>query len=180
MPSLSTRGVRQRCERLLDGLEIRPPFELEAFITALARRRGKQIVLAPRNTIGEAPCGLWLCYPRTDYIVYEATASPAHRQAIVLHEVGHMVCGHGPAWGGHSDLLDTLAPDIDPAERVRIMARSGYTSPEERQAETFASLALARVTPIEIGGSTAPTTDPRVRRLEAAFSRRPRSGRRDG
>jgi hypothetical protein len=177
MPSLSTRGVRQRCERLIESLEIRPPFELDEFIIALARRRGKQIVLAPRNTIGEAPCGLWLCYPRTDYIVYEVTASPAHRQAIVLHEVGHMVCDHGPAWAENSDLLDTLAPDIDPVERVKIMARSGYSSPEERQAETFASLALARVSSITVGDSSA---DPRVRRLEAAFSRRPRSGRRDG
>ncbi|MFJ9952649.1 hypothetical protein [Kitasatospora sp. NPDC091207] len=100
---------------------------------------------------------------RADYIGYAVDTTALHQQHIVLHEIGHLLCGHtgstGVAGGtggtggtggvGGVGLSTTvsraLAPRL-PEELVRrVLGRSVYTERQEQEAELVASLALHRV-----------------------------------
>jgi hypothetical protein len=80
-----------------------------------------------------------------DYIYYEAGTSLFHAIHIALHEIAHMLLGHQhtSAW---NQLIGLLAPDVDQALIQLILGRSAYTSAEERDAETLASLILSNAT----------------------------------
>lgn len=60
---------------------------------------------------------------------------------IAPHEIAHLLLGHHglTAW---QDLARWLAPDVDPAHIRIILGRAAHTRPEERDAETLASLML--------------------------------------
>jgi hypothetical protein len=91
------------------------------------------------------PCGLWIATAEADYIYYEQDTTPFHATAIALHDIAHMLLGHSgsAAW---QNLARRLAPDV-PAPLARtILGRSGYATPDERAAETLASLMLERAT----------------------------------
>lgn len=89
------RGLRARCEKILAGIELPDPFTVAGFTQALARHRGRPIVMEPLPSLGpDAPCGLWIALPSVDVILYEENTSPAHQDLIKLHELGHVICGH--------------------------------------------------------------------------------------
>jgi hypothetical protein len=78
-------------------------------------------------------------------VYYETGTTPFHATSIALHEIAHLLLGHQglTAW---QELARWLAPDVDPALVRIILGRSTYTRPEERDAETLASLMLERAT----------------------------------
>ena len=55
-----------------------------------------------------------------------------------------MLLGHGGSKGTGRDLADLLAPDVNPALVRLVLGRSAYTTAEERDAETLASLILGQ------------------------------------
>lgn len=71
-------------------------------------------------------------------------ASVWHRNLIVLHEVGHMLCGHPSDGSWTAEEAGRLLPDLDPSLITAILGRHQYTTPEEREAETIAGLILER------------------------------------
>ncbi|MFD0345545.1 ParH-like protein [Kitasatospora aburaviensis] len=116
-------------------------------------------------------CGVLISTDRADYIGYPVATTALHQQHIVLHEIGHLLCGHTEASGhtggsghsghsrnsGHTEnsghtgaaglgsaLPHVLTPRL-PEELVRrVLGRSGYTERQEQEAELVASLALHR------------------------------------
>ena len=64
-------------------------------IADLERRRNRMIFLHPFTSGPGIPCGLWLATARADHIFHEAATTPWHRTHIILHEVAHMLLGHG-------------------------------------------------------------------------------------
>ncbi|MER6398373.1 ParH-like protein [Kitasatospora sp. NBC_01246] len=107
-------------------------------------RRGRPIELMPLSGPEHSPCGVLITTDRADYIGYPADTTALHQQHIVLHEIGHLLCGHtgGPgAAPAVSPALTTLLPE-DLVRRV--LGRSGYTQRMEQEAELVASLALQR------------------------------------
>ncbi|WP_225978671.1 ImmA/IrrE family metallo-endopeptidase [Gandjariella thermophila] len=114
---------------------------MEALVAELAERRGRPIELRvlPAGAAGSA-CGLWIGTATRDEIFVEENTSSFHREHIVLHEIGHMLCEHE---AGHSDEHGTirqLLPDLSPALISRILGRTNYTSEQEQEAELVASL----------------------------------------
>jgi hypothetical protein len=120
------------------------PFSVRAFCGQLAEERGRgiHIYLLPLGSGEGVPCGTWLATDDADYIFVEEGTSAFHRDHILLHELGHMLCGHDSPPETFALLT---GQDIDPARIRQILNRSRYHTTEEREAELVASLIQARI-----------------------------------
>jgi hypothetical protein len=131
-------------------LPIPVPWDRDVFIQNFAEMRGRPITLVPIETaiLLDSPCGLWLARDNDDLIFHETGTSDYHIDQIVRHEIGHMVLGHGRTGDRGSDrvrareLCRQILPDIDPGAVWALLGRSDYTSGQEREAETFASILM--------------------------------------
>lgn len=161
--------LRDRCRRLLDGVTIPLPFDIHAFCDQIAAKRRRPIRSYPMDS-GPSPCGLWVATESTDYIFYEASTSPLHRDHIILHELSHLLCDHPPAHALDAELAHQLFPDLNASLVQRVLARSAYSASEEREAELLASLIWERVDrsvrPAETDDTDVPAA---VRNVESMF-----------
>lgn len=83
-----------RCELIIKSLPIRWPFELNTFLDALGRRRGKPITLMRANLGDAMPPGMWMSTTTADYLVVVRDTPPGHVLHIAFHEVGHLELDH--------------------------------------------------------------------------------------
>lgn len=134
------RHHRRRLHRLVDGLDLPAPFDAETFIAALAARRGRPIEILDVALDSPGPCGLLVATDRADYIVHTAHTTALHRQHILLHEAAHLLCGHDRTGYAASAAARALMPALRPALIRRVLGRTGYSEPQEREAELLASL----------------------------------------
>lgn len=142
------RRLRASCYDRVRGLPVPQPFDLPQFLASVGEHRGRriQLFLVPGLAAGDGfPNGWWTKLDDEDQIYVEQGTSPLHRDAIALHEVGHMLCDHYP-----DEILDTTAlrqalPDLEPAALAHMFAtRHNYSQIEEREAEMVASLLIER------------------------------------
>lgn len=135
--------AKRRYAAMVADLDIPQPFDLGRFLAHIERRRNRAISLHPFTSGPGIPCGLWVGTDRADHIFHEAGTTPWHRTHIILHEVAHMLLGHG---GGENwrELGRLLAPDVDPALVRLILGRSTYSTAEEHGAEMMASMILGQ------------------------------------
>lgn len=135
--------LRRRCAQRLEEWPLPRPFDLEEFCEAVARRRGRPIMVHPITGLG-APLGVWLATSSVDLIGYEANTSRVHQEHIVLHELSHMLCEHSPRVN-NSNSSSRLFPDLRADVVQRVLQRSTtYSSAEEAEAEILASLVQER------------------------------------
>lgn len=144
---MARRDSYRKCQALVSRLTLPSPFSVDALVTGLAEQRGRPIhvhTLPPGCTINA--CGLWVSTEDHDDIYVEENTTRFHRDHIVLHEIGHMLCGHAdnndsadPDPVDHQELARFL-PDLDPGLIERLLARTSYTTDEEQEAELVASL----------------------------------------
>ncbi|WP_181008815.1 MULTISPECIES: ParH-like protein [unclassified Streptomyces] len=140
------RAQWRRCRRIAATVSVPDPFDVGVFIGQLAAARGRPIELMPVRARHDTPCGLLVTTERADYIVYSADTPPLHRQHILLHEAAHIVCGHQQACPTTVSAAAVLLPHLDAGLVRRVLGRTVYTDPQEREAELVASLILARAT----------------------------------
>ncbi|WP_261776127.1 hypothetical protein [Rhodococcus sp. BP-241] len=120
------------------------PWDRTAFLQALSEHRGRPIALVPIDavTLQGLPCGLWLQFHDHDEIVCHADSSSYHVDQTIMHEVGHMVLGHGGSTAADTTLRE-LCPDIDLDALESVMKRSNFDDDQEGEAETFADLLMS-------------------------------------
>ncbi|ONI82682.1 hypothetical protein ALI22I_37790 [Saccharothrix sp. ALI-22-I] len=124
-------------------MDIPRPFDIDELVARVSRRRGRPIELRPVRTPASGPSGLWVATREADHIFYESETSALHSEHIILHELGHLLCGHES--GVTPDVvLRLLMPTLDPAVVRGALSRTGYRDRDERQAELFAMLVLER------------------------------------
>jgi len=166
---MKRRRVRRRCQQIVRDFELPSPFDVYELCRSLGDKRGRPIVLLPWALPPDSPCGLWVAATKRDYVFYQQDTSGPHRLQIILHELGHVVCGHGIG-STLSDVLGLLFPDLD-ADLIKIMlgpvpsddvlamlipelepdlitavrGRSHYSQENEHEAETIATLILGQV-----------------------------------
>jgi hypothetical protein len=135
-------GARGRHAAILQELEMPVPFDLCQFVSGLERQRHRPIELRPFSSEPGCPCGLWISTAEVDYIYHEAGTTPFHATHIAVHEVAHMLLSHQhtATW---DQFIGLLAPDVDEALIQLILGRSAYSTKEEQEAETLASLILS-------------------------------------
>jgi hypothetical protein len=134
----------RRCEEIVDTLTIPVPFEPAVFIDELARQRGTRIELIPVTTQEATPCGMVVSTDRAEYIFYAQNTTRLHQAHILLHEVGHLLCGHEGAAAVDGSVASVLLPNLPVALVRRVLGRTVYSEAEEQEAEVLASLILHR------------------------------------
>ncbi len=172
MPRMS-RSASRRARIVAGRLPLPQPFDLQRFCESIAAMRGRLIVLAPLPLSVVGPCGLWLASDRADLVCYEADTSPLHQRHIVLHELGHMLCGHGGS-EALQDSLGDLVPRLGSRALQIMLARqhSGYQERQEAEAEAFAYAIADRLSKRVADprpSAEAGTADVRTRRLSDAL-----------
>ena len=141
---MKLRAIRRQCEDVLRDVALPDPFTVADFCAAVSDRRGRALRLLPKQTrVG--PCGVWLALPGLDYIFYEDATSQLHREHIILHELGHVLCDHQPTEVIDDEVLSQLLPSLDPLVVRRVLGRTTYTAVEEQEAEMLAALVRERV-----------------------------------
>lgn len=159
------RQCQQRVRGLIRDVGLPDPWDIDQFLDRLEAHRGRAIDLCPvRWTPGESS-GAWRAYPDHDVIAYSENTSGFHQDAIILHEVGHMVAGHQGRCVLSVDEAQRRAPDLSPAAFAHLLERVNLRS-EEQEAELTARLLLARIARDRPGDRRA---DPLARRVEAVF-----------
>jgi hypothetical protein len=98
----------------------------------LADVRGRPLTLHDAD-LPALPSGIWYDDGSRDRIIYRATAAGYHRDHIILHEICHLLAGHGRPLPALADgPLGTAGSDLGRA----------YQGFEEALAEAFASTVL--------------------------------------
>jgi hypothetical protein len=137
-----TPKIRKRCEALVRTLDLPSPFSVDALVEKLSAQRGRPIrVHALPAGLAEEACGMWIATDDGDDVYVEEKTTAFHREHIVLHEIGHLLCDHGGAADPDAgSAVSRLLPSLDPAMISRILARTDYTTEEEQEAELVATL----------------------------------------
>ncbi|HEV7899559.1 MAG TPA: hypothetical protein VGP31_17135 [Planosporangium sp.] len=141
---MRTRGLRRRCARLVDTLDIPVPFSAHELCARFATQRGRAIELMALSMPAGGPCGVWVAAKDRDFIFFERGTSPLHQEHIILHEFAHLFCGHTTTSVLAPETSRLLLPNLDPTVVGRVLQRTHYSAEEEREAETAASLVLER------------------------------------
>jgi hypothetical protein len=141
----SRLALRRRCRARLRDLPLPVPFDVHELCDRVATRRGRPIRLLPVAGL-TGVCGLWIATDTTDLICYERDTTRPHQDHIVLHELAHVLCDHYPVSLPGKHDTTALFPDLDPAMVRAVLGRAGYSSAEEREAETLASMIRQRAT----------------------------------
>ncbi|TWF94616.1 hypothetical protein [Saccharopolyspora dendranthemae] len=158
----SQRDMTARCHELAGALPLPTPWDLRTFIAELSEARGRPIELRQVSTVeSESPCGALISLSDRDVIGY-VPSTPLHEEHIILHEVGHLVCGHSDTKLADSPMVAALVPDLSPELIRSVLGRSpsAFDAAAEQQAELVASLYLYRA-------GRAPAPPRRVRKQAA-------------
>jgi hypothetical protein len=152
------RELLREGQSLLRQLDLPLPCSVAALRGRIQQARGRPLIILPLPYPAgeECPYGLWAEYPDADFILHEARTSPAHQDQIILHEITHILLGHGTV-ASLTSRASRVSPQTAPGLRRRMPAamqtRLAYGTAEERQAEIIASLLMMR-TPSTAGRRT--------------------------
>ena len=171
--------LRKLCQRTMRELELRPPLDVELLCEALGRHRGRPIIVVPSDELsGRRKFGFTWDDPSEEavLIMYESRTTWTHQMMIILHELGHLICGHPGTAIDHSYRTDharefqEISPlalaevlgSVPPRPRKRrrgrriSLAASLYDEPAEWEAETTATILSGWVP--DLGGGTGGRT----------------------
>lgn len=135
---MGERRLRWRCRRLLRDLDVRPPIDVTELCRRLGVHRGRELRLMPYPLAVPGPFGVWFETDDVDVIAYQSQTSRAHQDHIILHEVGHIVAGHGGDSTADED--EQVLPEIPQSSSLRRLRRTCYDVVNEREAELIASI----------------------------------------
>ena len=121
------------------------PWSAEAFIDRVAQNRGRPINLISYSLTSDDPTGYWLSYPDRDVIVVPDSAAGSRRDAIIAHELAHMMLGHLPMQAAGVDDPSALTANMSPDLVARFLPRHGYQPIIEKEAESLSTLLMAHI-----------------------------------
>jgi hypothetical protein len=142
--SVSDARLRRRCAKLLRQISAGKHLDLNELVARIAAWRSREIILLPFNMPAGTPCGLWLSLNDKDVIFYDENTSILHQKHIIAHELGHIAFDHnkGEASAIDSQVASDLFPSFSPELIIKALGRAHYSSKVEREAETFATIAI--------------------------------------
>ncbi|MER0241050.1 regulator component [Streptomyces sp. HSW2009] len=145
LPVADESGLRESCERQVDLLGLPHRFSTRELRDAVAKLRGKPIVLNPLSTIGvvDAPCGIRIETPSADLLYYEEGTSVHHQRHILAHELSHVYCDHPGSLEVDAETAHAIG--ASPTLVLRMSGRTSYSSADEREAEMMATVIRSRM-----------------------------------
>lgn len=111
--------------------------DLNEFVGAVAKHRGRRIVTMAEDLSLDSPTGYWISTLEADYVVYPEDCTDDQRAVIICHELAHMLLDHQAPEGNL--YVQELAPSIDPAVAARFLNRHGFGDAMEVDAENMAT-----------------------------------------
>jgi len=141
---MSARSVRRKCKAILSGVPVAEGSDVHDLCLVVGARRGRPVHVLPKPTSG-GPSGVLLSLPEADWVFHEQRTSSLHRDHIVLHEIGHLLCEHTTGEPVSADTVRQLLPSLSAELVGRVLGRTTYSGVEEQEAEMMATL-LARRT----------------------------------
>lgn len=156
-----------RFQDLIRTIPIPAPWDRAAFVRSVAEYRGRDIhvrrvdaaalagtgcgdpTTGGKRTVSTGS-GVWIARESDDLILFAADTE-WHADQVVLHEIGHMLLGHGEDVSGDqvglsAEPLQALMPSLSMDSIRSVLGRSDYSHDRERDAETFADLAMVEAT----------------------------------
>jgi hypothetical protein len=162
---------RRRCEKIVRRIEISEPVRIEDLCDKVSAYTGRPIQLNAMTFPLGSPSGLWVSTGKVDYIFHDSRATQLHKEHVIAHELGHILCDH-PCSNDFSDISSLLMPNLAPEMISRVLRRTHYDALEEREAEIIASLLMHKSTRYRGEGRTADVPVPDViRRVERTLLR---------
>ncbi|MFJ9339874.1 toxin [Streptomyces sp. NPDC101733] len=138
------KKVRHTCEDLLAQWGMEHGCGIDELHSYLTEQRRRPIHLIATPFPERHLFGIWLKLDDYDVIVFEKAASSAHKEHIIAHELAHIAFEHSGSVRLDPDDSGRLFSDVDPNAVRGVLMRSRYSDDEEQEAETMASLILAR------------------------------------
>lgn len=161
------RRLRGRCERRIRDLDLPTPCDVATLCHTLEDRRNRPIALVPLAIPAAYPCGLWVAGIVEDLIFYDTNTTSAHQDHIILHELGHIICGHHGLGLPDDTSSRLLFPNLDPAIVRDMLMRTTYDDVQEQEAEVVAHLLAERVdTSLRPAGPESGTEESVIGRIE--------------
>ncbi|MET7767559.1 hypothetical protein [Nocardia sp. NPDC005366] len=128
------------------------PWNLNAYLGEVAAYRGRSISVrqVPGEMLAERGCrgkGLWVARTHDDIIVYDADAIDRNADHIILHEIGHMLLGHGKAEDEPTAPMPTTLASLFPSLSIQhALGRTEFGADREQEAEVFADMTMVYAT----------------------------------
>ncbi|MFF8382590.1 ImmA/IrrE family metallo-endopeptidase [Streptomyces kanasensis] len=165
-------NLRRRCEEIVRRIDGSDSLPIEKLCEKVGLHTGRPIVLEGIPFTGGSPSGVWISTGKIDYIFHDSRATPLHREHVVAHELGHILCDHR-CGGELTELSALLMPNLSPEMVTRVLHRARYDVVEEQEAETIASLLMyrSRRCPSTASRGGGPVRDV-IRRVERTLLRR--------
>nr|WP_079124215.1 hypothetical protein [Streptomyces sp. NBRC 110611] len=145
--------IRRRCKRLIKELALPATTDLRGLCDIVATRVERPVRLVPMS-LGGVVSGMTAVTDDGYWVFYELRTSPWHQAHIVLHELSHLLLGHGQDPAITEDALKMWTPSVDAATALRRMGLTmglarhhGYDNLAERETEVLGTLLMERVVP---------------------------------
>lgn len=139
------RRLRGRCEKRILDLALPTPCDVATLCRTLEDGRNRPIVLVPLPMPASYPCGMWVAAEVEDLIFYDTNTTSAHQEHIIMHELGHIICGHHGVGVPDDTNSKLLFPNLDPDIVRDMLMRTTYDDVQEQEAEIVAHLLAERV-----------------------------------
>jgi hypothetical protein len=129
-----------RLRALEETVDLGQSATVQELCMAIAAQRQRPIQLLSHPLVPPLT-GVFFATATTDYIFYADDIPPALQQHTILHEVAHLLSLPPDEPGIDVDVLRRdLFPHLDPETIRAAFQRTGYHTPQEREAELLASL----------------------------------------
>lgn len=129
---MAWRRVKTAATALIAQLPALPqPWSVDELCERLAEQRGRDVVVHPAN-LPALPFGLWFDDGRRDHIVHRVGVVGYHRDHVVLHEICHMIAGHGTVRQADEELAEMFASMV-----LKIAGTAPMSDFERRAAALF-------------------------------------------
>ncbi len=143
---MDMQEIRRRWGAHIRALPLQAPFDLGRFLAELSARLRRPIRVEPSYSLPVGTTGRWIRTASEDIVQYDARATGRYRLQIIMHEIGHIECGHQPSPAEIEASLLSLLPKLTPAA-LRHVNHRGWDPqhPDEIEAEGFAALVLEEI-----------------------------------
>ncbi|MFJ6748754.1 MULTISPECIES: hypothetical protein [unclassified Streptomyces] len=145
--------IRRRCKQLIKELALPATTDLRGMCDIVAARVERPVHMVPMS-LGGVVSGMTASTDDSYWIFFEHKTSPWHQAHIVLHELSHLLLGHGQDPSITEDALRMWTPSVDVATAMRRMGLTmgfarhhGYDNLAERETEVLGTLLMERVAP---------------------------------
>jgi hypothetical protein len=144
---LRASRLRKRCWEVVRRLRLPDPFSVSALCDSISAHRGRTLYLhsleKPEGVL-DMPCGMWVATDIADHVFFEQQTSTFHQEHIILHELGHMICGHTIAMLGDEFDPSAISEHTGGELVQQALLRASYNTRQEQEAELVATLILDR------------------------------------